>query len=49
IIAGEVPSLLNKPKGCAFCPRCPKAMDICRDVPPPLRVIGDREVACHLY
>ncbi|MBC2887103.1 ATP-binding cassette domain-containing protein [Ochrobactrum sp. CM-21-5] len=49
VLTGEVPSLLNKPKGCAFCPRCPKAIDICRDVSPPLRVIGDREVACHLY
>lgn len=48
-IRGEVPSLLNRPKGCSLCPRCPKAFDRCRVEAPLLRDIGGRSVACHLY
>jgi oligopeptide transport system ATP-binding protein len=47
VIAGEVPSVLNPPRGCAFHPRCPVAGARCREEMPPLR--GDnRQVACHL-
>ena len=35
-IPGMVPSLTNKPKGCAFSPRCPECMDICREKSPEL-------------
>lgn len=48
-IRGEVPSLLNRPDGCALCPRCPKAFDRCKTEAPRLHDIGGRSVACHLY
>ncbi len=34
-IEGQPPSLLNLPNGCRFAPRCPEAMDICREQQPP--------------
>ena len=42
-IAGEIPSPIDPPPGCAFHPRCPLAFDRCRREVPPL-VDG---VACH--
>lgn len=49
-LTGEVPSPVNPPKGCSFNPRCPKAMDICREKEPVLNTKGDmRKVACHLF
>jgi len=36
IIEGNVPNLIDMPKGCKFYPRCPYVMDICRTVEPPL-------------
>ena len=36
VIEGMVPSFDDMPKGCAFCPRCPEAMDICREKMPKL-------------
>ena len=47
-IKGTVPNPLNFPKGCRFAPRCPWAMDICKDVPPEEMVVGNRRVSCHL-
>jgi peptide/nickel transport system ATP-binding protein len=35
-IPGIVPALSDLPKGCAFAPRCPAAIAICRDKIPPL-------------
>ncbi len=50
ILTGDVPSPANPPKGCNFCTRCPKVMDICRTVKPDLiEVEPQRFVACHLY
>lgn len=49
VIGGEVPSLVNKPKGCNFCARCPRVMDMCHEIEPPLRQIDGQQVACHLY
>lgn len=50
ILKGDVPSPANPPKGCNFCTRCPKVMDICRSVKPELaEVEPGRLVACHLY
>ena len=50
VLQGDVPSPANPPKGCAFCTRCPKVMDICRTTRPPLQEVAPgRQVACHLY
>lgn len=48
LLAGELPSSLAPPPGCAFHPRCPKVMDICRKESPPWteRAHGWR-VYCH--
>jgi peptide/nickel transport system ATP-binding protein len=48
--ASEPPSPVALPTGCAFHPRCPYAMDVCRTAPPPtLRRSDHAETACHLY
>jgi peptide/nickel transport system ATP-binding protein len=48
-IRGLPPSLINVPSGCAFHPRCPYAMDVCRsDIPQLLPVDGHHAAACHL-
>ena len=50
ILQGDVPSPSNPPKGCNFCTRCPKVMDICRQTDPEFREVEPgRFVACHLY
>lgn len=49
-IPGLMPSLLNKPTGCPFHPRCPEAFDRCKVEEPKLRTARPkRDVACHLY
>ncbi|QPH54398.1 ABC transporter ATP-binding protein [Pontivivens ytuae] len=49
ILEGDVPSPANPPKGCNFCTRCPKVMDICREVVPEFREHTKGHVtACHL-
>ncbi len=53
ILQGDVPSPLNPPKGCHFHTRCPRVMDVCRQVDPEWKDIGgagkEHWVACHLY
>lgn len=50
ILQGDVPSPTNPPHGCAFSTRCPKVMDICKQVRPHMQQVGDdHSVACHLY
>jgi len=50
VLQGDVPSPANPPKGCNFCTRCPKVMDICRAEKPALtQVEPGRFVACHLF
>jgi peptide/nickel transport system ATP-binding protein len=46
-VAGEVPSPLDPPTGCAFHPRCPFADERCRAERPELREIDGALVACH--
>ncbi len=49
-IEGEVPSPIDPPRGCAFHPRCPFAMDICRQREPEVvSTDSGRKVKCHLY
>ncbi len=47
-LKGEPPSPLNPPSGCAFRNRCPRADTRCAAERPPLRTVGQRQVACHL-
>jgi oligopeptide/dipeptide ABC transporter ATP-binding protein len=49
-IAGQPPSMINKPKGCNFRPRCPHSFDRCREEDPALtdKVGGGHLDACHL-
>jgi peptide/nickel transport system ATP-binding protein len=49
-IPGLPPTLLSPPPGCIFHPRCPHAMEACRNEVPKLsQVRPGRFVACHLY
>lgn len=47
IITGEVPSLINRPSGCAFSDRCPLSSSECKKQIPELREIEKgHQVAC---
>ena len=46
-VAGEIPSPVDLPSGCHLHPRCPYAIARCQTEWPPLRQVGDRQVACH--
>jgi peptide/nickel transport system ATP-binding protein len=49
---GEVPALTDLPPGCPFATRCPKVMDICKQVMPGKEYLNkeaDHWVRCHLY
>jgi peptide/nickel transport system ATP-binding protein len=47
-LSGAPPSLAEPPSGCRFHPRCPLAMDICRQAHPVLTTLGSgRRVACY--
>ncbi|MGJ8586110.1 MAG: dipeptide ABC transporter ATP-binding protein [Marinosulfonomonas sp.] len=47
-ITGKPPSLLARPRGCVFAPRCAQATDQCRTTPPPLHHYSDgTEALCH--
>lgn len=48
VLTGELPSPLNPPTGCAFNPRCPNASERCRNEPPPLINVQNRQIACFL-
>ena len=50
ILGGDVPSPANPPKGCRFCTRCPKVMDICKTERPDFKEVEPGHFcACHLY
>ena len=47
-LAGTPPNLSNPPAGCRFHPRCPLAMDVCRQTHPEMLDVGPgHRVACH--
>ena len=48
-IEGSMPRLGAIPRGCAFHPRCPHAMDRCAAERPELLPAGDTVAACWLY
>jgi oligopeptide/dipeptide ABC transporter ATP-binding protein len=53
VLTGDVPSPMDPPPGCPFHQRCPRVMDICSKVVPPVIDVGSADlphrVACHLY
>lgn len=50
ILSGDVPSPLHPPTGCPFHPRCPVAMEKCRQKKPALKEVKkEHKVACLLY
>jgi peptide/nickel transport system ATP-binding protein len=44
-IDGQPPDLAAPPAGCAFHPRCPKALERCREEDPPPFTVGERQIA----
>lgn len=46
-IQGELPNPLNPPSGCAFHKRCQYATERCKTEVPELRLLDERQVACH--
>ncbi|TLP77906.1 ABC transporter ATP-binding protein [Pseudomonas nitroreducens] len=46
-IQGELPNPLSPPTGCAFHKRCPYATERCKTEVPELRLLDERQVACH--
>lgn len=50
ILSGDVPSPANPPQGCKFHTRCPRVMDICKEMTPQMKEMEtDHHVCCHLY
>lgn len=50
ILEGEIPSPIDPPPGCRFMGRCKYVKQICREVEPVLKDLGNEHyVACHLY
>jgi oligopeptide/dipeptide ABC transporter ATP-binding protein len=48
VIEGIVPDLADRPSGCAFRTRCPRASSVCAQVDPKLEApAAGRQVACH--
>jgi peptide/nickel transport system ATP-binding protein len=46
-LPGEVPSLLRRPGGCEFHPRCPRAQERCRSEAPAFTRHHERGWSCH--
>jgi len=46
-LQGDVPSPIDPPPGCRFHPRCPLAMDICKQQPPRELDLAGHKVRCH--
>lgn len=50
VISGDIPQPSTELKGCVFCSRCPKALDICKTkAPSPIEIAPNHTVRCHLY
>ena len=49
-IGGQPPILIDLPAGCPFAPRCPRAMDVCREAyPAAVEVADTHSVSCWLH
>jgi oligopeptide/dipeptide ABC transporter ATP-binding protein len=49
-VRGDIPSILNPPPGCAFHPRCARALPACASaVPKLLQLKNNAKAACFLY
>lgn len=49
-LKGEIPSIINPPKGCRFHTRCPEAREGCiTDQPELKRITHEHSVACHIF
>ena len=47
ILMGETPNPVDIPSGCRFHPRCPEAIDACKEIDPPdVHITGDHHAAC---
>ena len=50
VLSGDIPSPADPPKGCKFHTRCPKCMDVCREIAPVYREYEPGHfAACHRY
>jgi oligopeptide/dipeptide ABC transporter ATP-binding protein len=48
VIPGVVPDLIDRPSGCSFRERCPRALETCAKVDPDLELLRNEvSVACH--
>ena len=47
VLEGDVPSPINPPSGCRFHPRCPLAMDVCKQEAPRQLDLDGHLVRCH--
>ncbi len=48
-IEGRIPPLQNLPEGCIFRPRCPLAIEVCKDYPPLYESGNQRYARCHRW
>lgn len=50
VLEGDLPSVMNPPKGCPFCTRCPRRIgDICDNEPPSEQeVVPGHVITCHI-
>jgi len=50
LLEGNLPSVMNPPKGCPFCTRCPRRIgDICdNEMPPDQKVSETHAIKCHI-
>ncbi len=48
-IGGDVPNLADTPEGCHFAPRCPYAVEECREIDPRLREVDDDHYAACIW
>ncbi len=49
-LTGELPSIIDPPRGCRFCTRCPRRIgDICDSTPPPVQEVAPgHRIRCHI-